>query len=102
VFFNIILIDIDVKSEGENPNRMQVITEDGGVKLDCDLSVTGNPKPSMFFWVREGAEQSKGTDHRLNLTPKTAGTKETVMCTAGNSIGLSFKLCITDKTTNNY
>ncbi|KAF6030739.1 hypothetical protein EB796_010948 [Bugula neritina] len=76
--------NIDVKSEVENPNRMQVIS---GVELDCDIHVIGNPKPTMFFWVREGVTQLEETDHRLNLTPKTADTNETVMCTAGNSIG---------------
>jgi len=61
------------------------------VELDCDLHVIGNPKPTMFFWVREGVTQLEETDHRLNLTPKIADTNETVMCTAGNSIGLFLK-----------
>jgi len=83
-------IDNDVKSEAEN-TILQVTTEDGGVELDCDLHVIGNPKPTMFSWVREGVTQLEETDHSLNLTAQTAGTNETVMCTAGNSFGMSFK-----------
>jgi len=85
-------IDNDVKSEVENPITRQMMTEDGGVELDCDLHVTGNPEPTMFFWVGEGVTQLEETNHRLNVTAQTAGTNETVMFIAGNSFGMSFKM----------
>jgi len=79
--------DIDVKAEVENPITLQVMAGDDSVELDCALHITGNPEPSIFSWIRNGTEQSEETSHRLNLTPETAGTKETVMCTADNSLG---------------
>jgi len=85
-----VFLDIDRNAEAEQPNRMQVISS---VELDCDLHVIGNPKPTIFFWVREGVTQLEETDHSLNLTAQTAGTKETVMCIAGNSIGSFFEAC---------
>jgi len=92
MFFIITFIDIDVKSEVENPITIQMMTENGGLELDCDIHVIGNPEPTMFFWVREGATQLKETNHSLSLTAQTAGTNETVMCIAGNSFGMSFKM----------
>jgi len=93
-------IDIDVKSEAVSTIILQVIAEDGGVELDCDLYVIGNPKPTTFFWVRVGVTQLEETDPSLNLTAQTAGTNEKVMCTAGNSFGMSLKCYIADKMTN--
>jgi len=80
-------IDIDVKAEVKQPITLQVMAGDDGVELDCALHITGNPEPSIFSWIRKGTEQSEETSHRLNLTPETAGIKETVICTAGNSLG---------------